>query len=68
MKLALKRLSLVILAVSAMAVLPAYADEWSKTYTLSGKPDLRVETTDANIHVAVWDPEHHRGQGDHHAL
>jgi len=31
------------------------ADEWSKTYTISGKPDLRVETSDANIKVDTWD-------------
>jgi DUF4097 and DUF4098 domain-containing protein YvlB len=31
------------------------ADEWSKTYTIAGKPDLRVETSDANIHVDTWD-------------
>jgi DUF4097 and DUF4098 domain-containing protein YvlB len=55
MKLALKGLSLLILAVSVVAVLPAYADEWSKTYNLSGKPDLRVETSDANIRVSTWD-------------
>jgi DUF4097 and DUF4098 domain-containing protein YvlB len=35
--------------------LPARADEWSKTYTLTGKPDLRVDTSDANIHVSTWD-------------
>ncbi|MGO9084937.1 MAG: DUF4097 family beta strand repeat-containing protein [Candidatus Sulfotelmatobacter sp.] len=34
---------------------PASADEWSKTYNLSGKPDLRVETSDANIRVTTWD-------------
>jgi DUF4097 and DUF4098 domain-containing protein YvlB len=51
----LKRLWLVILAVSAVAVLPARADEWSKTYTLNGKPDLRIETSDANIRVTTWD-------------
>lgn len=33
----------------------ARADEWSKTYTLAGKPDLRVDTTDADIHVSTWD-------------
>ncbi|MFY9910345.1 MAG: DUF4097 family beta strand repeat-containing protein [Candidatus Sulfotelmatobacter sp.] len=38
-----------------LAVLPARADEWTKTYTLSGKPDLRVDTSDANIHVSTWD-------------
>jgi DUF4097 and DUF4098 domain-containing protein YvlB len=55
---AMKRLSLAILAVSAVAVLatkPALADEWSKTYNLSGKPDLRIETSDANIRVTTWD-------------
>jgi hypothetical protein len=35
--------------------LPAQADDWSKTYTLTGKPDLRVDTSDANIHVSTWD-------------
>jgi DUF4097 and DUF4098 domain-containing protein YvlB len=55
MNLAFKRLSLLIVAVAAISVLPAYADEWSKTYNLSGKPDLRVDTSDANIHVSTWD-------------
>ncbi len=44
-----------ILALGIISVLPAYADEWSKTYNLSGKPDLRVETSDANIRVSTWD-------------
>jgi DUF4097 and DUF4098 domain-containing protein YvlB len=33
----------------------AQAEEWSKTYTLTGKPDLRVDTSDANIRVSTWD-------------
>jgi len=38
------------------AVAPSvYADEWNKTYTVTGEPDLRVETSDANIHVNTWD-------------
>ena len=41
--------------VSAWAAVPARADEWSKTYNLTGPPDLRVETSDANIHVSTWD-------------
>jgi DUF4097 and DUF4098 domain-containing protein YvlB len=40
-----------VLAISPMAL----ADDWSKTYTISGKPDLRVETSDANIRVDTWD-------------
>jgi len=41
--------------ICSLAALPARADEWSKTYNLSGKPDLRVDTSDANIHVSTWD-------------
>jgi DUF4097 and DUF4098 domain-containing protein YvlB len=33
----------------------ACAEEWSKTYTITGKPDLRVDTSDANIRVDTWD-------------
>jgi len=54
----MQRLSLTVLAVAVVAVLSAAsarADEWSKTYNLSGKPDLRIETSDANIRVATWD-------------
>jgi DUF4097 and DUF4098 domain-containing protein YvlB len=49
------RLFLAVFAVSFAATLPARADEWSKTYKISGKPDLRVETSDANIRVTAWD-------------
>jgi hypothetical protein len=41
--------------ICAWAALPAQADEWSKTYTLIGKPDLRVDTSDANIRVSTWE-------------
>ncbi len=39
----------------ALTTLPALADEWSKTYALTGTPDLRVDTSDANIHVSTWE-------------
>jgi DUF4097 and DUF4098 domain-containing protein YvlB len=51
----MKRIGLVVLALSFAATLPARADDWSKTYKLTGKPDLRVETSDANIRVSTWD-------------
>lgn len=54
-QVAMKRLGPLIMAVIMVAVIPAYADEWSKTYSLNGKPDLRVETSDADIHVTTWD-------------
>jgi DUF4097 and DUF4098 domain-containing protein YvlB len=41
--------------VCTWAASPARADDWSKTYTLTGTPDLRVDTSDANIHVSTWD-------------
>ncbi len=44
-----------LLIAAALATLPASADEWTKTYNISGKPDLRIETSDANIRVTTWD-------------
>lgn len=49
-----KHLLLALLAC-IFAALPASADEWSKKYTISGKPELRIETSDANIRVTTWD-------------
>ena len=43
------------LATCVFATPQAFADEWSKTYNLTGKPDLRIETSDANIRVTTWD-------------
>ena len=51
----MKYYAMLVLA-ACLAVAPfVRADEWSKTYTITGKPDLRVETSDANIHVDTWD-------------
>ncbi len=52
--IALRRF-LFVIAACVIATLPAAADEWSKTYNISGKPDLRIETSDANIRVTTWD-------------
>ena len=54
MKKAAFRSSLVAVAF-VIAILPAHAEEWAKTYTINGRPDLRVETSDANIRVTTWD-------------
>lgn len=54
-RIAMKHLALAVVAVSIVATLPAYADEWSKTYNVSGTPSLRIETSDANIRVTTWD-------------
>jgi DUF4097 and DUF4098 domain-containing protein YvlB len=51
----MKRITLGILALCFAAGLQARADDWSKTFNLTGKPDLHVETSDADIHVHTWD-------------
>jgi DUF4097 and DUF4098 domain-containing protein YvlB len=51
----MQRLALAILSLTLFAVPFAHADEWSKTYTITGKPDLRVETSDADLRVDTWD-------------
>jgi DUF4097 and DUF4098 domain-containing protein YvlB len=33
----------------------ANGDDWSKTYDLTGKPDLRVEASDAHVRISTWD-------------
>ena len=43
-----------LLALTAFAA-TARADDWSKTYDLTGKPELRVEARDASVQVQVWD-------------
>jgi DUF4097 and DUF4098 domain-containing protein YvlB len=58
-EIAAKRFRLLALTLAGtffvLTVPRARADEWSKTYTLTGNPDLRVDTSDANIHVSTWD-------------
>jgi hypothetical protein len=51
----MKRTAAVILALTFSAALQARGDEWSKTFKVTGKPELRVETSDANIRVNTWD-------------
>jgi DUF4097 and DUF4098 domain-containing protein YvlB len=51
----MKFLLFAMLIASIAAALPAHAEEWSKTYHLSGRPDLRIETSDANIQVTTWE-------------
>jgi DUF4097 and DUF4098 domain-containing protein YvlB len=39
----------------AIFALPLRAEEWSKTFELNGKADLRVETNDASVRVGAWE-------------
>jgi len=55
MKSTLNRVSVAVVAFCLLSSMAARAEEWSKTYSLTGRPDLRVETSDANIRVTTWD-------------
>lgn len=54
-KISFKTAAFACLILSLAAAPLALADQWSKTYTLTGKPDLHIETSDANIQVTTWD-------------
>ena len=34
---------------------PALAEEWTKTFPISGHPELRIESSDAGIHIDAWE-------------
>ena len=51
----MKRAAWIVLGLCLGVSSLARADEWSKTFTITGKPELRVETSDANIQVDTWD-------------
>ena len=43
------------LALILVASPGALADEWNKTFTVSGKADVRVDVTDGEVSVRGWD-------------
>ena len=51
----MKHIELITLAVALIGAVPASGAQWLKTYNISGEPDLRVETSDANIRVDTSD-------------
>lgn len=51
----MRKLCLPLLLVFLAFTASALADDWSKTYDLTGKPELRVEAGDASIHIESWD-------------
>src|SRR5215467_5507379 len=53
----MRRFFSILIAFCALATvsLSAKAEEWTKTFTITGQPELRVETSDAAIHVDSWD-------------
>jgi DUF4097 and DUF4098 domain-containing protein YvlB len=47
--------AIVLLAALFLLSSLVFADDWNKTYNLTGKPTLKVETSDANIRVTASD-------------
>ncbi len=50
-----RRNVILILPALLLAAATARADEWNKKYTVSGRPDVRVETNDGNVRIEAWD-------------
>lgn len=50
----LKRQIILALAVVALAAGCARAEEWDKTFTVTGKPTLRLKADDGSIEVTTW--------------
>jgi Putative adhesin len=46
-------LGLALAGFALGASAPAHADDWNKKYTVSGKPDIRVETDDGDVNVTT---------------
>jgi len=51
----MRRLSFAVFFAVLSFTAFANADDWSKTYDLTGKPELRVEASDANVRIEAWD-------------
>src|SRR5260221_794319 len=51
----MRRTLLILFGLLFTAGIDAYADDWSKSYQVTGQPELRVSTSDANVEVQVWD-------------
>ena len=60
----MKRIILTIMGL-CLAVAPAVrAEQWSKTYTVTGKPELRVGNLRCQHPRGYLGPEHHRRHGN----
>ena len=45
-----------LMLIAALSVVPrAHADEWHKTYNVSGKATVHLETNDGTVRVSTWD-------------
>jgi len=51
----LRRSYVHLIAAAALACGLASAAQWTKTWNLSGRPELRVETNDGSVTIHTWD-------------
>lgn len=51
----MRRLTIALFAFVGIAALSAQAEEWHKTYSLNGMPDLKVTASDARLEFQSWD-------------
>src|SRR5271169_560105 len=51
----MRRLASAVVGLCLAWALPAYCEQWSQTFAITGNAELRVETSDANIHLRTWD-------------
>jgi hypothetical protein len=49
------RLPIQVVLFAALAAGSALADDWTKTFTVSDQPVLRIETGDASVTLRTWD-------------
>jgi DUF4097 and DUF4098 domain-containing protein YvlB len=49
------RLPAQVAIVAALAAGSTFADDWTKTFAVSGRPELRIETDDGSVTVRTWD-------------
>jgi DUF4097 and DUF4098 domain-containing protein YvlB len=49
-----RRVVFILLSIFALSSC-VLADDWNKTYNLTAKPTLKVESSDASIRVTAWD-------------
>jgi len=43
-----------VLALALALAAPAAADQWERTYTVTGRPELILSAEDAGVHVTSW--------------
>lgn len=51
----MRKLCLPLFVVGLALSTLAHADDWSKTYDLTGKPEFRLRAHDANVRIETWD-------------